>query len=167
MNSTEIAQLFLTSFHRTNSKPNHIIDERWIRHTLMEQLNPKEQTLVNDAINELVQQGLVTTDNRNGAFCVVLTEKGFDHIYPIKENEVIEKIGSAILFQFAELKSKANHIIDKRWLHNNLMKTLNPKEQDLVNSGIDKLVERGVITTDKRNGMFCVVLTEKGFNEIY
>ena len=167
MNSTEIAQLFLANFHRTNSKPNHIIDERWIRHTLMEQLNPKEQTLVNDAINELVEQGLVTTDNRNGAFCVVLTEKGFYHLYPINENEAIEKIGSAILFQFAKLNSKPNHIIDERWFQHNLMKTLNPKEQDLVNSAIDKLVERGVITTDKRNGTFCVVLTEKGFNEIY
>lgn len=167
MNTQEIAQLFLANFHRTNSKPNHIIDERWIRHTLMGQLNPKEQALVNDAINELVEQGFVTTDNRNGAFCVVLTEKGYDHIYPINENEVIEKIGSAILFQFAKLNSKPNHIIEERWFQHNLIKTLNPKEQDFVNPAIDKLIKRGVVTTDNRNGMFCVVLTEKGFNEIY
>jgi predicted transcriptional regulator len=133
----------------------------------MEQLNPKEQILVNEAINELVQQGLVTTDNRNGTFCVVLTEKGFDHIYPIKENEVINKIGSAILFQFAKLNSKVNHIIDERWIHHNLMKTLNPKEQILVNEAINELVQQGLVTKDNRNGAFCVVLTEKGFNEIY
>ena len=165
MTQKEIADLILKQFAETNSKPNHIIQERWINQVLLRKLNPKEQNLLNPAINDLVNEGLITTEDRRG-FCLVLTEKGFDTIYPIDENEVIENIGNTIMQQFANTNSKVNHIIDYRWINFTLSKGLNPKEKDLIENAIEKLVKDGLITTEDRHG-FCMVLTQKGFDAIY
>ncbi len=165
MTQEDIANLILRQFAETNSKPNHIIQERWINQVLFRQLNPKEQELLNPAISDLVNEGLITTEDRRG-FCLVLTEKGFDTIYPIDENKVIEDIGATIMKQFASTNSKVNHIVDFRWINFTLSKGLNPKENALIEKAIEKLVENGLITTEDRHG-FCMVLTQKGFDAIY
>jgi len=165
MTQEDISNLILRQFAETNSKPNHIIQERWINQVLFRQLNPKEQELLNPAINDLVNEGLITTDDKRG-FCLVLTEKGFDTIYPIDEDKVIEDIGVTIMKQFAKTNSKVNHTVDFRWINFTLSKGLNPKENALIEKAIEKLVENGLVTTEDRHG-FCMVLTQKGFDAIY
>ena len=165
MTQEDIANIILRQFEETNSKPNHVIQERWINQILSRQLNPKEQDLLNPAISDLVNEGLITTEDRRG-FCLVLTEKGFDTIYPIDENKVIEDIGATIMKQFANTNSKVNHTVDFRWINFTLSKGLNPKENALIEKAIEKLVENDLITTEDRHG-FCMVLTQKGFDAIY
>lgn len=165
MTQKDIANLILEQFAKTNSKPNHIIQERWINQVLLRQLNPKEQALLNPAISDLVNEGLITTEDRRG-FCLVLTEKGFDTIYPIDENKVIEDIGETIMKQFASTNSKVNYTVDFRWINFTLSKGLNPKENALIENAIERLVANGLITTEDRHG-FCMVLTQKGFDAIY
>ena len=165
MTQNDIANLIMNQFAETNSKPNHVIQERWINQVLLRQLNPKEQNLINPAINDLVNDGLIITEDRRG-FCIVLTEKGFDSIYPIDVNEVIERIGRTIMQQFSNTNSKVNHVVDYKWINFNLSKGLNPKENALIERAIERLVENGLITTEDRHG-FCMVLTQKGFDYIY
>ena len=43
-------------------------------------LNPKEDALIENAIEKLAKEGLITIEDRHG-FCMVLTQKGFDAIY--------------------------------------------------------------------------------------
>ncbi|GHT68678.1 hypothetical protein AGMMS50239_34260 [Bacteroidia bacterium] len=165
MTQQEIANEIMNEFARTNSKPNHIIQERWFNHVLAQKLNPKEQELINPAINDLIDAGLATTDNKVG-FCLVLTEKGFDKIYPIDESKTVEKLCKKILGQFARTNSRVNHTIDSKWINSTLLNGLNPKEVVLVDAAIEKLVADELITIEDRHG-WCMVLTQKGFDTIY
>jgi hypothetical protein len=165
MNQKEIANAIMKQFADTNSKPNHIIQERWITQVLLRQLNPKEQEMLNPAINDLVNDGLITVEDRSGT-CLVLTQKGFDTIYQIDEDKTIEKIGRTILKRFADTNSRVNHIIDFHWINMILPKGLNPKEIALIDAAISKLESDDLITTEDRHG-FCMVLTQKGFDTIY
>ena len=165
MTQQEIANEIMREFARTNSKPNHIIQGRWFSQVFAQKLNPKEQELINPAINDLVNEGLATTDDKIG-FCLVLTEKGFDTIYHIDETQTIKEICSKILNRFIETNSRVNHTIDIRWINFNLTNGLNPKEIALIDNAINKLVSDGLISTEDRHG-FCLVLTQKGFDTIY
>jgi len=165
MTQQEISNEIMREFAKTNSKPNHIIQDRWFSQVLAGKLNPKEQELINPAITDLVNDGLATRDDRSG-FCLVLTEKGFDAIYPIDEAKTVDDLCKKILTRFAETNSKVNHTVDIRWINSNLTKELNPKEVVLIDTAIDKLVSDGLITTEDRHG-FCMVLTQKGFDIIY
>lgn len=167
MTQKDISEKIMTRFAETNSKPNHVIDQRWINQSLLRNLNPKEQDLLNPAIDDLINEGLITIDERTGGQCLVLTEKGFDFIYIIDEKETIDSIQSTIFEQFRKTNSRVNHIIQTKWILLSLIPTLNPKEQQFVEKSINDLIENGFILFDNKNGMDCLVLTQKGFDEIY
>ena len=77
----KIRKSILKRFANTQSRVGHYIDERWIIHTLVQSLNPREKLEVNSAIDALVADGLITTDNRMSMTVLVLTQVGFDAIY--------------------------------------------------------------------------------------
>jgi len=54
MTMDDIALLIMERFRVTNSKPNHAIDQRRINFNLLDKLNPREQQLVDGAINWLL-----------------------------------------------------------------------------------------------------------------
>jgi hypothetical protein len=166
MTKDEIASLIMNRFRETSSRPKHTIDERWINFNLINKLNPKEQQLVAGAISKLESEGLIKTTYING-LCLVLTQKGFEHIYLIDTDATKTKIEQMILSAFAKQNSKPNHILDQRWITFNLMNKLNPREVDLVDESIEDLKTKEFITTENRNGMFCLVLTDRGFEYIY
>jgi len=167
MTQNDIASLIMNRFKETNSKVNHVIDQRWIMHGLYSKLNPKEQELLNPAIGDLINSDLISMDERAGGQCLVLTEKGFDFIYPIDEQQVISNIQRTILGEFKRTNSRVNHIIQDRWISMTLVPSLNPKEQNLVEKAINELIENELISYENRNGMNCMVLQQKGFDTIY
>lgn len=167
MTATEIGKKILDRFAELNSKVGHIIDERWINHVFLPTLNPKEQAIINDAIQELVRDGLVTTDNRTGAFCLVLTQNGYDRIYQVDNGTSINNIKNLIMQHFEETNSKPSHIIQERWITQTLVPSLNPKERELVNPAIQQLIDNGYITFENKNGMNCLVLTQTGYDTLY
>ncbi|MDR0495858.1 MAG: hypothetical protein LBG95_09570 [Treponema sp.] len=59
MDINGIAQCLMGRFRETNSKVNHVIDQRWIQFQFMSNLNPKEQDLVNSAMDLLRNLGLI------------------------------------------------------------------------------------------------------------
>jgi len=167
MNKSEIGLKIMGQFAKTNSKPEHILDQRLLNFNLFNKLNPKEQNLIEPAIQELVNNGLIYINNRAGGQCLVLTQKGFDEIYQINEEETISKIKSRIMRRFEEQNSRPSHVIQTKWISLYLLKDLNPKEQDFVNLAINELIENELVLFENRSGMDCLVLTEKGFETLY
>ncbi|AZA88689.1 hypothetical protein EG349_18885 [Chryseobacterium shandongense] len=165
MTQQEIANEIMNEFARTNSKPNHVIQQRWFTQVLSRKLNPKERELINPAIQDLINTGLATSEDRHG-WCLVLTEQGFEEIYPIDETRTINEIARKIIKHFSETNSQVNHTVDSKWINFNLRKGLNPKEDALVDTAIQKLVSDGFITIEDRHG-WCMVLTQKGFDTLY
>lgn len=167
MTQKDIANLIMNRFKETNSRANHVIDQRWILHGLLNKLNPKEQELLNPAISDLVDSDLISIDERAGGQCLVLTETAFDYIYPINEQQVIEKIQNAILAEFRKTNSRVNHVLQGRWISQTLIPSLNPKEQELVDKAINEIIDKELISFENRSGMDCLVLQQKGFDLIY
>lgn len=80
MTPEEIRSLILEKYRTENSKPDHILDPRWIQKNITETLNPTEIPNVGAAITELVTLGYVSVDMRGNIPCLRLTQEGFDHI---------------------------------------------------------------------------------------
>jgi hypothetical protein len=59
------------------------------------------------------------------------------------------------------------HCLDERWIVHKLLPSLNPKEQDQMNSTFREMEVDGVIKIENKNGLTVLVLTQKGFDSIY
>lgn len=79
----------------------------------------------------------------------------------------VKDIANKIMNRFRELNSKVDHVVDQKWIQFKLMPQLNTKEQYSVNDAIELLERNGFIEIEKRAGMVCLVLTQKGFDTIY
>lgn len=77
----KIQQIILNRFIELKSKPNHVIDQRWITNHLIPQLNPKEIELFDSALGDLIAKDYVSFEERSGFKCIVLRQEGFDKIY--------------------------------------------------------------------------------------
>ena len=78
-----------------------------------------------------------------------------------------QKIESLILDQFAAMSAAVGHCIDERWIIHKLRPALNPKEQDLIDSTIQDLIAREIITADNRSGLLVMALAQGGYDLIY
>ena len=162
-----VKEKILNKFVQQNSKPNEIIFPRWINKQFLPQLNPKEQDTYQDAVNELVNEGLIEVDKRAGGQALVLTKDGFDKIYDINKSETKKKIKNSIMSHFEDRNSRPNQVITLRWVRNKLVRNLNPKEQNLVEESINDLEKSGLIEFDKRALGECLVLTDAGYETLY
>lgn len=170
MNQQELESLIMNGFRVGNSRPGHCLDKRWLQNQIYDKLNPKEQQLVNGAITQLEKDGFIQThDNKNGlGWCMELTQKGYEDIYPIVVTDVIDEIGNAILTKFAAQKSKIGHIIQTRWINQTLLPKLNPRKRELINQAIDKLIQNKMITVDTEGEIIqALKLEQAGFDFIY
>ena len=70
----------LNKMRNDNYKVDHILPKRWISLTYFFTLNPNEQLYLNDAINKLINDGLVYYTEK-GIGGIALTQKGFNFIY--------------------------------------------------------------------------------------
>lgn len=165
--SPKIESLILEQFIAISAKVGHCIDERWIIHKLRPALNPKEQQEIDSTIQDLIGREIITADNKSGLLVMALAQNGFDLIYPDDPASARSKIRGAILKRFADTQSRVGHCIDERWIIQQLLQSLNPKERLEVDATIDALVAEGLITTDQRMSMTVLVLTQAGFDAIY
>jgi hypothetical protein len=93
---SQLQELVLDYFRKTNSRSGHVILMNVLRHNLLHKLNPKEQELFVTAVNELIEKGYLLYE-KDSPECLRLTEKGYDRIYDddFREEEiqpVIQKI---------------------------------------------------------------------------
>jgi len=98
---------------------------------------------------------------------LALAQNGYDTIYPTNPAAAKSKIRTAILEQFSSSSSKVGHCIDERWIVHKLIPSLNPKEQEQLDSGISEMEAEGLITVERKNSMTVLALTQKGFDTIY
>lgn len=86
----KIAELIFDRFRKANCKTNEIVMMNTIRHSLLDQLNPKEKDTFN-----VVFVGLQALDyytyHTDSPECIRLTQKGYDYIY---DDEKIKKMNS-------------------------------------------------------------------------
>lgn len=76
----KICSDILTKMKNDNYRVDYILSQRWITLTYVFTLNPNEQMYLYDAINKLINNGLVYYTNKVGGG-IALTQKGFDFIY--------------------------------------------------------------------------------------
>lgn len=160
MDKTEIAKKILLLFKDQNLKTYDIITEKWLKFTIIDKLEPAEKLLINDALLELIEQEFIITKNEYGLH-LILTEKGFNSIYIIDREKTIVFIYRKILENFKQNILNLNYRITETWLRFELVGNLNPKEKELVNLAIDKLVRDGIVAIDNKRGLE-LILTENG-----
>lgn len=162
-----IKSTILNQFVAMSAKVGHCIDERWILHTLMPSLNPKEQAEVSATIDEMANEDLITATRRAGILTLALSQTGYHTIYPTDPVAAKAKIRTAILKQFSSSSSMVGHCLDERWILHKLIPSLNPKEQEQLDSALKEIEIEGLFTIKQNNGMTILVLTRTGFNTIY
>jgi hypothetical protein len=98
---------------------------------------------------------------------MVLTEQGYDAIYPDNSAAAKRRIRESILRRFSSTSSRVGHCIDERWIAQNLIPSLNPREREKIDASVQEMVTDGLITLDHRANMKVLVLTQNGFDAIY
>jgi predicted transcriptional regulator len=79
----------------------------------------------------------------------------------------VNELARCIMGLFNKINAKVDQVVDQRWLELKFLPSLNPKERGLVKNAIELLISQGFITQANRAGMYCLVLTQKGFESIY
>ncbi|MFZ4863967.1 hypothetical protein ACL9RF_17480 [Sphingobacterium sp. Mn56C] len=79
-NTEQIGKLVMNAFEKQHSKSGHIVMMRNINHNILQKLNPVEGNLFADAINSLIEQGLITYE-QEPVECLRLTYKGYEQLY--------------------------------------------------------------------------------------
>ncbi len=84
----ELAELIFEKFRATNSKEGHIIMMRIIQFSIINKLYPPEQELFEEVLNDLINDDFIIYEN-NAPECLRLTKKGFNHIYGISKENIL------------------------------------------------------------------------------
>ena len=78
----DIEKLILNAFEKQKARANHILMIRNLNHSVFQNLNPIEKSLIEDAINNLQTKGFVVyEDGSSGVECLRLTDLGYDNLY--------------------------------------------------------------------------------------
>jgi hypothetical protein len=79
---TEMEKLILNEIEKQNSREGNVVMMRNLNFNLIQNLNPKEKELFLPAVNNLIDNGLVTyEDGSNGIECLRFTRQGYDKLY--------------------------------------------------------------------------------------
>lgn len=141
--------------------------DRFIIHSLKPKLNPKEEDQIYPTIDALNKEELISVENQAGTVAWVLTQRGFDTIYPTDPDVAKAKIKEKIVNQFRSISARVGHCIDERWIIQKLIPSLNPKEQNEIDSTLREMEREGLITIGKKSEMMTIALAQHGFDTIY
>ena len=79
-NKNELKQAIMHVFEQQNLRANEIIPMRYWNFTFLPALNPKEQDLFVECVNDLIKEGKIIYE-KAGLECLRLTQAGFDGLY--------------------------------------------------------------------------------------
>lgn len=80
MSKTELKQAIMHVFEQQNRRANEIIPMRYWRFTFLRSLNPKEQDMFVECVNELIDEGKIMYE-KDTFECLRLTQEGYDGLY--------------------------------------------------------------------------------------
>jgi predicted transcriptional regulator len=164
----KIRDAILGEFRETSASAGHcIMADTYILHRLKPSLNPKEENEIPSTISDLASEGLIKMEKRNGLNAFVLTERGFDYIYPTDAASARTKIRQSVKDLFASMRAKVDDCIPSRAFDINIVQSLNPKEKKEIDSALGEMADEDIIRIENRSGLPVIVLTKKGFESIY
>lgn len=76
----ELKQTIMHVFEQQNLRANEIIPMRYWYFTFLRSLNPKEQDLFEECVNELIDEGKIVYE-KEGLECLRLTQEGYNGLY--------------------------------------------------------------------------------------
>lgn len=159
MNKDELKLRIMQEFEKGNRKVNEIIPLRTFQFGLLAQLNPKEQELIDLAINELIDEGKITY-HEDGLKCLRLTQVGFDGLY--NNSATKEQLEEQIMDFFRRSNCRVGQCVPLRNIRNNL----NPKEQLIIADAIKSLIDKHYIEYID-SPLEAYVLQQEGYDYIY
>ncbi len=118
----QIQELVFDQFRDANCRAGQIIMMRSVNLLIYQKLNPKEQDIFSDSVNELIEKGYIIYQS-NGPECLRLTEKGYERIY---DDNFQEEISQPLI---QKRKLPTTEFPDELYL--NVLKTLNTYGKDL------------------------------------
>ena len=161
MTKDELKNKIMYEFEKANCKPNHIVMMRTFIFRLFSTLNPNEKELINDAVDELIQEGKVTIDPDGK--CLRLTQIGFDGLY--QNSESVGRLEEEVMDKFR----KGNYRVGQGFMMQSItltwMQELNPIERDRLITAINNLIRRRFISYDE--GAYMLKLEQDGYDYIY
>jgi hypothetical protein len=165
MTKEEIKDHIKLEFFKRLSDINHQIDGRWFNTDIYPKLNPKQKEFVEPAVEELVKEGFVTIGDKR-ILTLILTEQGFEELYPESEESIIGKLQKTILKEFERTNSKVNYVLQGKYFNLTLNPYLNPKERKLVDTAINDMIEQKLVAVNQKSGGGLVLL-HAGFDILY
>ena len=163
----DFKEIILNQFRKTNSKAGHVVQMRMFDNSLMRTLNPEEQKMFVNAVNELINGGFVTLEE-NGAMgrLLRLTDKGFSVLYHAREDYEMAEL---IMSQFRQGNYRSGQVIMMRNINLGLIPSLNPVEQERFFDVANCLIDEGfIIYHDGKSGRLeSIELTDRGYDYIY
>ncbi|MED5514333.1 hypothetical protein [uncultured Pseudoalteromonas sp.] len=150
-----VKQQIMEQFKIQKSDSGEALNVRGFMLNVVPRWNPKQQDLLERAVEELASSGLI--EDREGT--PFLTQQGVDYLYP----DIGDSIKVAILDFFAKANARAGHAFNTRSFMHTEVLNWNPKQKHGLEPAMKSLIEEGLIEENER-GYF---LTEAGFNSIY
>ena len=163
MTKDELKQLIMQQFENQNCKPNHVIPMRFWRNAFLDSLNPKEQDMFVDAVNELIQDGKIIYE-REDLECLRLTEIGYSDLY--QHAKSIQEIEEDIMDMFRRGNYRVGQVIMMRVIMNTYYNKLNPKEQGLFAPAVNNLIDKRYLYY-LENSPEALRLEQAGYDYIY
>lgn len=142
MTKEELKQLIMQQFERQNCKPNHVIPMRFWRNAFLSSLNPKDQDMFVDAVNDLISEGKIIYEP-DGLECLRLTEIGYNSLF--QNSKSTADIEEDIMDMFRRGNYRVGQVILMRVILNTYYSNLNPKEQTLFVPAINSLIDKRYI----------------------
>lgn len=161
MNKEELKGAIMHQFEQQNLKTNEVIPMNFWNHSFLRTLNPREEDLFIECVNELQDEGKLIYESE-GIGCLRLTQSGMDDLYI--NSKSVQDIEEDIMGMFRSGKYRVGHGFMLRNL-GSYIRSLSPVEKPLIEDAIENLINKHYIRlSDERDFLF---LEEAGYNYIY
>lgn len=153
-------------FRNANARVGHAMDLGDIIRLRNHQVNPKVADCFNDALKELLTDGLIEYKKVSVGDVYALTQAGYDFIYDGADGDYLELAKDVIIDLFRDRQSRVGDVITAGEIVRLKVNT-EPKIIDNLQKAFDNLVADGLIELSNCDIGPCYRLTQKGFDLIY
>ena len=150
-----VKQEVMDYFAETKADSGHAFNYHAFFHSRIVNWNPKQKDAFEEAINELISEGLIEKNGNS----LSLTEKGVEKIYP----DPGSSIRDAILDFFAKCNARTGHAFNSKAFFHQVMIHWNPKQKKGYDPAMSELLKAGLV--EEKDGI--ILLTKKGYDHIY
>ncbi|MDE6471422.1 MAG: hypothetical protein K2L52_00140 [Clostridia bacterium] len=159
-------EIIIEWFRNGNARVGHAMRLVDIIRLRNKQSNLKVVDCFDDALKELLADGLIEFKKVAVGDVYALTQEGYDFIYDGADSDYLEQAKEVIMNLFRDRKSRVGDVITLREIIR-LQNSKEPKIIDNLQKAFDNLVVSGLIELSYCDIGACYSLTQKGFDFIY